>query len=320
MIEIEGKGFPALPFGDSDQLRVGDVVAAVGNPYGLEGTATLGIISATMRTEVGHGAFEDFLQIDAAINPGNSGGALVNVRGELVGINTVGPKEPGKATGIGFAIPINMARQITSEIVTHGRIRRGSPGLIVEDLTRGLMASLKTSTTRGAHIIEVVANSSAAGLGIKPGGIIVKVSGKPVRGAAEFHTRVETVPVGTKVPAVIEIDGQAREFMLVVGPLVMKPAESTLTQNLGSLAGAVVSDIALGNPLFGNLRGAQVLRVPKTAPAYATGIEAGDVIVGLDGATINSASDLASLADRAGMLFRVKILRDGNPAWVRVSR
>ena len=180
VIEVTERELPSLPIGDSDKIRVGDVVAAVGNPYGLEGTATLGIVSALMRTDVGHGAFEDFMQIDASINPGNSGGALVNVRGELIGINTAGPSERGKGAGIGFAIPINMAKTITAELVAHGRMKRGSPGLIVEDVSHETMMAQRSRPTRGAHIVEVVANSPAASAGIKPGAIVVSVANKPL--------------------------------------------------------------------------------------------------------------------------------------------
>lgn len=293
------------------------MVAAVGNPYGLEGTATLGIVSALLRYD---GAFEDFMQIDASIHPGNSGGALVNAKGELVGINTAGPSERSKGAGIGFAIPINMAKLIKAELIAHGRMRRGTPGLIVEDLTHELMVSQKTTLTRGAHILEVVPGSPAAAAGIKPGGIVVSVSDKPVRTAAEFNTRVGTVPLGTSLPTVIHIDGTEMVYRLTAADVMLKPAEIQLPKSLGGIAGAVIGDINLGNPLFGQVRGVQVLNAPAGTPAFATGLATGDVIVALDGASVRAADDLLRLADRSGMQYRVKVMRDGVPGWLRVTR
>ena len=155
VIKVEEPNLPSVAVGNSDQVRVGDVIMAVGNPFGLESTATLGIISALMRTEVGHEAFEDFMQIDAQINPGNSGGALVNINGELVGINTAVAGGPDRNVGIGFAIPINMAEAVKSELIAHGRMRRGSLGLVVEDLVPEAAPASMIGPKRGAVITRV---------------------------------------------------------------------------------------------------------------------------------------------------------------------
>ena len=320
VIEVAERNLPGIPLGNSDRVRVGDVVLAVGNPFGLEGTATLGIVSALMRNEVGHEAFEDFMQIDAAINPGNSGGALVNVRGELIGINTAGPNDGGKASGIGFAIPINMARTIKTELVANGRMRRGSPGILVEDLTHELMMELRTALTRGAHITDIVPGSSAAKAGIKPGGIVTSIAGKPVRGRAEFVTRIATVPAGTTLAVVINESGQDKHYTLVASEIVLPPERHTLSAEFGNIAGAVVGDIRIGNPLFGIVRGAQVIEVPKKSGAYALGLEPNDVIVGLDNAAIRTPEDLPQRLGSAGMQYRIVIMRGGVPAWVRVTR
>jgi serine protease DegQ len=320
VIEVTERDLPSIVIGNSDSSRVGDVVAAVGNPFGLEGTATLGIISALMRTEVGHGAFEDFMQIDASINPGNSGGALVNVRGELIGLNTAGPSEQGKGAGIGFAIPINMARAIATELIAKGKMKRGSPGLIVEDLSYELMMSLGTKLTRGAHIVEVVPNSPAAAAGIKPGGIVVSMSNKPVRNASEFSTRIDTVPAGTRLTAVIHTGKLASSYDLEAAEIVLKSLERVIPAEFGGIGGATVGDIRLGNPLFGDLRGAQVLRVPTGSRAHASGLDTGDVIVAVDNGSVRTADDFFRLGDGTGMQYRVKILRKGTPGWLRVTR
>ena len=320
VIEVTEPDLPGLPIGDSDKARVGDVVLAVGNPFGLESTATLGIVSALMRTSVGHEAFEDFMQIDAPINPGNSGGALVNVRGELIGINTAGPGDGGRATGIGFAIPINMARIIKGALIENGRMRRGSPGLIVEDLSPETMAVMGKRPTRGVRIVEVSAGSSAAAAGVQTGGIVTSISGKPVRTAGEFDTRVATVAAGTELAVTINRDGKETVHRLVASEITLEPVPVELPTDLGSIAGAVVGDIRLGNPLFGTLRGAQVLRVPAGTAAYASGLEPGDVIVAIDAAGIRTTEDLLRVANRSPMQYRVKIMRGATPAWVRVSR
>jgi S1-C subfamily serine protease len=317
VIEVAERDLPELPIGDSDRMRVGDLVVAVGNPYGLEGTATLGIVSALMRSD---GAFEDFIQIDAAINPGNSGGALVNAQGELIGINTAGPLQPGKGVGIGFAIPINMAKLIKAELITRGQMKRGSPGLIVDDVTHEGMGALKTNVTRGAHITDVVPGSPAAAAGIKPGGIVVMVGGKPVRNAGEFNTRFGTVPAGTTLPTVIHRDGRQSTYLLSAAAINLKPAEVKVPGSLAGLSGVVVGDITLGHPLYGLMRGAQVLDVPAGTPAYATGLAKGDVIVGLDAAAVRTTDDLLGLADRSGMQYRLRLVRNGVTGWLRVIR
>ena len=319
VIKVADRKLPQVAIGNSDKVRVGDVVAAVGNPFGLEGTATLGIVSALMRTEIGHEAFEDFLQIDAVINPGNSGSALVNTRGELIGINTATGGRVGNV-GIGFAIPVNMARIIKAELISKGRMQRGAPGLVVEDLSYERAAELMSRTNRGALVTGVVPGSPADLAGIKPGGIVTEISGKPVRGAAEFNTRVFTVPLGTVLPIVIREGGKDTRHLLPTAPITLATQEHVLPSDLGGIAGLVVADIALGNPLYGDIRGTQVVRAPAGTRAAGLGLKAGDVIVGLDDNNIRRSEQLIRYADRAGMNYRLDIVRNGQRGWVRVVR
>ena len=319
VLKIKPDKLPSMTIGDSDEAQVGDIVMAVGNPFGLESTATMGIVSGVMRTEVGHGAFEDYLQIDASINPGNSGGALVNIDGELIGINTAGPGN-GKSAGIGFAIPINMAMMIKNEIIAAGRIRRGSPGIVVEDLPPEMAMREDGSVIRGALVTKVLPNSPAAAAGISPGDIVVGAANKPVRSAAEFTTRTVTVPLGSQIPFILFSHGHGRLVKLTSSDLVIEPAGKPIPAQAGSIAGAVVGEILLGNPLFGELRGAQVMSVPADAPAFAAGLEDDDVIVRLDGTEIWSVDDLVRSITRAGTQYRIDIVRGGAPWWLRVSR
>jgi serine protease DegQ len=317
VVKVDEPGLPSIKLGDSDAMRVGDIVAAVGNPFGLEGTATLGIVSAVMRSEIGHGQFEDYLQIDAQIHPGNSGGALVNVRGELIGINTVGGER--RSLGIGFAVPFNMAKVIVEELITAGRMRRGSTGLIVADLPMELASPREGGVTRGAVVRKVLPKSPAAAAGIEPGDIVVSAGNRPVRSAAEFVTRTVTVPLGTSIPIVLFANGQGRMVSLTSADIVIDPEEITLQAEMGSLAGAVVGEILVGNRLYGDVLGAEVVRVAPDSPAYWIGLEPGDVIVGIDNASVRSPEGLIYRVGRAGMEFRVAIIRNGVPGLIRAK-
>ncbi|MFZ1104818.1 MAG: trypsin-like peptidase domain-containing protein [Hyphomicrobiaceae bacterium] len=315
VIKVDEPGLPSIKLGDSDAARVGDIVAAVGNPFGLEGTATLGIVSAVMRTEIGHGLFEDYLQIDAQIHPGNSGGALVNARGELIGINTVGGER--RSLGIGFAVPFNMARVIMDELITAGRMRRGSTGIIAADLPMELASPRDGGVTRGAIVRKVLPKSPAAAAGVQVGDIVVSAGNRPVRSAAEFVTRTATVPLGTSIPIVLFAKGQGRLVSLMSADIVIDPEEITLPPEMGSLAGAVVAEILLGNRLYGDVLGAEVLRVAAGSPAYWIGLEPGDVIVGIDDAKVRSPKELVYRVGRAGTELRIAIVRGGAPGLIR---
>jgi serine protease DegQ len=317
VIKIDEPNLPSLALSDSDAVRVGDIVAAVGNPFGLEGTATQGIVSAVMRSEIGHGQFEDYLQTDAPINPGNSGGALVNVRAELIGINTVISE---RGFGIGFAVPSNMVKATMDELIAAGRVRRGSTGLIVEDLPMKMASPPEGGVTRGAIVRKVIPKSPAAAAGIEPGDVVVSAGNKPVRSAAEFVTRTIGVPLGSSVPIILFSKGAGRVVPLMSADIVVEPKEITLGPDEGSLAGAVLGEILPGNPLYGDLLGIQILRTQADSPAYWAGLEPGDVIVGIDDARARSVEELKYRIGRAGNEFRVAIVRNGVPALIQAKR
>jgi serine protease DegQ len=320
VIKVDEADLPSIKLGDSDAVRVGDIVAAVGNPFGLEGTATLGMISAVRRTEIGHGAFEDFLQTDAQINPGNSGGALVNFRGELIGINTVAGGGRGRGVGLGFAVPINMAKVVMDELILAGRMRRGSIGLIVEDLPMAMASPPEGGAVRGAIVRKVLPKSPAAAAGIEPGDIVVSAGNKPVRTAGEFVTRTVTVPLGSTIDLIIFTKGHGRIVSVTLADIVFEPEETTLGPDLGNLAGAVVGEILIGNRLYGEMVGAQVLKIAAKSPAYWVGLEPEDVIVGIDDAKVRSPAELLYRVRRAGKDFAVSIVRNGSPGLIRATR
>ena len=218
VLQIDVSDLSALPLGDSDRLEVGDYVVAIGNPFGLGQTVTLGIVSALGRSGLGIEAYEDFIQTDAPINPGNSGGALVDLRGRLIGINTaiVGPT--GGSVGIGFAIPINMARHVMDQIVEFGEVRRGQLGVIIQDLTPDLARGLRLKAPEGALIAEVIKGSPAEEAGLEPGDVITGVDGQDVRSVADLRNRIGLKRIGEKVELEALRRGEKRTSTVVIGP------------------------------------------------------------------------------------------------------
>ena len=218
VLRVEGaQSLKTIPMGDSDRLDVGDFVIAVGNPFGLGQTVTSGIVSALGRTGVGKQGYEDFIQTDAAINPGNSGGALVNLRGELIGINTAIFSTGGGNVGIGFAVPINMARRVMDQIVEHGHVRRGRIGVSIKDMTPGAVVT-STETIEGAVIADVSRGSPAEQAGIQKGDIIVAADGTPIRSAAQLGNKISLTQVGERLQLTLRRKGAVRDVSVEVAP------------------------------------------------------------------------------------------------------
>lgn len=218
VIKIKEKGLVALPLGNSDQLRVGDFVVAIGNPYGLGQSVTSGIISALGRTDLGIEDYEDFIQTDASINPGNSGGALVDLNGRLIGINTaILGGDGGGNVGIGFAIPVNMVKNIVKQLVTYGQVERGQLGVVVQDLDHRLAKALGTKDSHGAVIVEVVYGSPADLAGLRSGDVITHINGKKVKNANDVRNKVGTMRIGTRINLDIFRNGRSKNLTAVIG-------------------------------------------------------------------------------------------------------
>jgi S1-C subfamily serine protease len=293
LLKIDATDLPFVPLGDSDAIKVGDIVVAIGNPFGLEGTATMGIVSALMRSDIGYEIFEDFVQIDASINPGNSGGALVNLKGELVAINTA-VAGGGRSVGIGFAIPVNLARNIGEQLLKYGTVRRGGLGMLTQSLTADVSMALQLKTSRGALVIRVVPGSPAEVAGVKAGDVVVRIAGKPVRGSEDYVTRVVNTPIDTSLDVELISDGQQiKQFSLVVAELAPPIPEVPVPPTFHGLDGAVLAPILLGSPYFGELRGAQVLRVEPKSAAERWPPRA--MIVGVDNVTVRTPEELLQL-------------------------
>ena len=198
LLKIEGRGLPAMPFGDSDRLEVGEPVMAIGNPFGLDQTVTTGIVSAKERF-IGSGPYDDFIQTDASVNPGNSGGPLVDVRGALIGINTAIFSQTGGSVGIGFAIPVNIAKDVLRQLRESGKVVRGYLGVAVAPVTPEARRAADLPTPKGAVVAEVVAGSPAAAAALKPGDVIVRFQGEELQDPRDLTRRVAATPPGTSV-------------------------------------------------------------------------------------------------------------------------
>jgi len=223
LLKIEAANLPALPFGDSDKLEVGEPVMAIGNPFGLEQTVTTGIVSAKERF-IGSGPYDDFIQTDASINPGNSGGPLVDTRGTLIGINTAIFSQTGGSVGIGFAIPVNLAKDVLRQLKDRGEVVRGYLGVSVMPVTPEARQAAKLEESRGALVAETVPGSPAASAGIKPGDIIVAFQGETIGNPHDLTRRVAGTPPGTKVALRVARNGRETPVAVTLGRLKDAPA------------------------------------------------------------------------------------------------
>lgn len=248
VIRIDTKNLPVLALGNSDHLEVGDWVVAIGNPFGLSHSITAGIISAKGRSNVGITDYEDFIQTDAAINPGNSGGPLVNLEGKAVGINTAIFTQSGGYMGIGFAIPINMAKNILDQLIEHGSVERGYIGVVIQDLTPDLARTFNVKDVKGVLVAEVSKDSPAEKAGLKQGDVIVELNGKRVEKVGPFRNRVALIAPGTKVQIVVLRDGRRKSLTVEIGKLpsaTQKPAvPAGNLEKLGLTVTTLTKDLA----------------------------------------------------------------------------
>jgi serine protease Do len=225
LLKVNATGLPVIPWGDSAKLKVAEWVLAIGNPFQLNQTVTLGIVSAMGRTNVGVAAYEDFIQTDAAINPGNSGGALINGRGELVGINTAIYSQSGGYQGVGFAVPSNLARKVMNDLIKFGQVRRGTLGyLVVREINEALAQRLEVPVSKGVLVERMTRDSSAYDAGIRPGDLIVSVNGKTIEDMGQMLRLVADAPIGSTVTVGAYRDGRKIEFRPAVVALRQRTA------------------------------------------------------------------------------------------------
>lgn len=309
LIKIDAKNLPSLPWGDSSRLQVGELVMAIGNPFGLNQTVTMGIISAVGRANVGIVDYEDFIQTDAAINPGNSGGALVNLQGELVGINTAIFSRSGGYMGIGFAIPSNMAQSIQRNLIEHGKVVRGWLGVSIQDLTPDLKEQFEAPDTKGVLISSIVPDGPADDAGLKRGDIIREYDNKPVRDSVHLRSLVAETTPDSRVELKVWRDGKSKHLTVKIGEMpkdLTAFAPSGKAEGDHALAGVSVEPAPLGSTP--NNEGVAVTGVEPGSPADRAGIREGDIILEINRKPVKDVEDFRRLTGQLGSDDRVLVL------------
>jgi serine protease Do len=284
VLKINANNLPTLPLGNSSTLQVGDLIFAIGDPFGIGETATMGIVSAKGRGRLGIEDYEDFIQTDAAINPGNSGGAMIDLHGNLVGINTaILTGGSGGNQGVGFAIPINLARNVMDQIRTHGKVVRGYMGVYIQDVTPEIAKQFHLNETRGALIGDVSADTPGAHAGLKRGDVILAVNGQEISGANELRLQISQTPPGTLVKLKVWRDGKTQDTNLTLGELPEKAEKASKgEEGGGALEGVdvenVTPEIAQQLNLKAGTHGVVVTSVDPSSAAGSVGLRQGDVI------------------------------------------
>jgi serine protease Do len=325
LLKVDAKGLPVLGLGDSAALQVGEPVMAIGNPFGLEQTVTTGIVSATGRV-LGAGPYDDFVQTDASINPGNSGGPLINARGQVVGINSIIFSRTGGSVGIGFAIPVNLAKSVFNQLAANGRVERGWLGVTIQELTPALVKSLGLPDGRGALVAEVTEGSPAAAAGLKQGDVIVGVAGHPVTRSSDLPSVIANIEPGHPVALSVLRDGKTLPLNATIARLEDRDTQgaSTTGENhgrLGLVVGPLTPDLAQELSLPKSLRGVVVREVRDGSPAAEAGIQAADVIVQVDRRPVGNVNELRTALDKHAqgtpLLFLIR--RDNAERYVTVA-
>jgi serine protease Do len=308
VLKLQGSNFPAITLGDSSKVQVGDYALAIGDPFGVGQTVTMGIVSAKGRGNLGIEDYEDFIQTDAPINPGNSGGALINDRGELVGINTaILSHGSGGNQGIGFAIPMNLARQVMSQLLDHGKVTRGYLGVVVQPISPAMARALGQSEPKGALVGDVSAKGPAQAGGVERGDIIVELNGKSVNDANELRNTVSMMQPGETVRVKISRNGSMRDLSVKLDELPASKEEAR-NQSEGAskeaLEGVSVenldADTAKELGLPASTKGVVVTDVDPSSPKADSGLRKGDVIQEVNHRPVRNVVEFEQAMHKAG--------------------
>jgi serine protease Do len=326
LLKIDATGLPVIPLGDSSKLRVGEPVMAVGNPFGLEQTVTTGIVSATGRV-LGEGAYDDFIQTDASINPGNSGGPLINARGEVVGINSAIFSRTGGSIGIGFAVPVNLAKFVVPQLAESGQVVRGWLGVTAQPLTPDLAAGLGVPKSEGALISQVWDGSPAAAAGLKRGDVIVEIDGRKIGRTTELSLLVAATPVGKDVTVAVLREGKpltvrakvARRELPAQLASTMAQTEPAPRARLGVAVEPVTPELA--GQLGVTATGVVVRQVAEGSPAAEAGLRPGDIITEANRQPVKNPDDLRRAVDgvQPGTPLLLLVRREGAVSYLVVK-
>tara|TARA_B100000749_G_scaffold90548_1_gene68797 strand:- start:126 stop:1445 length:1320 start_codon:yes stop_codon:yes gene_type:complete len=305
VIQIPAKGLKAINIGDSDTLRVGDFVVAIGNPFGLSQTATFGIVSALGRSGLGIEDYEDFIQTDASINQGNSGGALVNLRGELIGVNTAILARGGGNVGIGFAIPVNMVVSLTAQIIEFGEVRRGRLGVHIQDLTPELAQAFGVEAGSGALISKVMPDSAAKAADLREGDVITMVNGRAIKGATELQNVIGLARADEEIELTYIRDRKSFNKKIRIRAIVAEFGRGI--QISESFEGARLEDVDDSSSQNGQ-PGIRVVEVTSGSAAWQSGLRSGDVILSVNRQWVFSLEDLVQIVNgrTSGLLLNIQ--------------
>jgi len=317
ILKVDAKDLPALKMGDSDQLKVGEWVLAIGSPMSpnLAHTVTRGIVSAKGRSNVGLADYEDFIQTDAAINPGNSGGALINLNGELVGINTAIISKSGGFQGIGFAVPVNMARHVMESLIKHGAVIRGWLGVNIQNINETMAQAMDLEVSEGALVADVTKDSPAEKAGLEAGDVIIKYNGKKVTNVTQLRNEVAATAPDTKVDIKFIRDGKTKTVTVKIGKLKADEIAPETDEKLEKLFGFTVApfnkELASKYKLDKSLEGVVIVSIISNSPAYRAGLREGDLL---------TAMNRKKIADMEEFNNLVQDLKKGDTIFFRVVR
>jgi Do/DeqQ family serine protease len=307
VLQVEADRLAQIDIADSDRLRVGDFVVAIGNPFGLSHTVTSGIVSGLGRSNINPEAYEAFIQTDASINPGNSGGALVDLTGNLVGINSAIISRGGGNIGIGFAIPANMARSVMDQLIAFGEVRRGLLGVSINDVTPDIAATYGLEGTAGALVMAVSPGSAAETAGVRINDVIVSINGQRVRDTGSLRATIGSLPPGDRVRVGIVRDGRERTITATLGSAADAPTRAFTEPDRLEDPVFEGAEFAASSPGSGSEDGLLVARVAQGSPAYERGLRSGDVITSINRQPVRSAAEAeAIVADARSVILAVQ--------------
>ena len=316
VIKIMPENLISLKFSDSEKLRVGDFVVAIGNPFGIGQTVTSGIVSALGRSGLGIEAYENFIQTDASINPGNSGGALVNLKGELIGINTaiIGSKGASGSVGIGLAIPVNMALDITDQLIKFGKVKRGYLGVSAQDLTTDLSKAFGIDTNKGSIITKVQKNSPADKAGIKIGDVVTKINGQAIKNTAAMRNKIGLLKLNSIISMQLSRKGKVVTVKVkILEPKISKKSGIKINTRL---QGIVFSEIKEGMQEYGKITGIKIVKMKKDSRAYLVGIRPNDIILSINNIPVQKIKDLEIVSGKNDSELVMHVQRNNRTAFI----
>lgn len=318
LLQIKAKNLTAIPMSDSNLVKVGDFVAAIGNPFGLNQTVTSGIVSAIGRTTLGIESYEDFIQTDAPINPGNSGGALMNMQGQLVGINTAILAPNQGSIGIGFAIPANMVRSVMNQLLQYGNVKRGVLGIGAQDITPDLANAFNLDILHGAAVTQVLPDSPAHQAGIQVGDVITSINGNPIKNASDVVNYIGFLRVDSKIN--VSLLRQNKPITANVTLSDPKLREIAVEQKDPFFYGVGLKDFSQLSPIHGNVLGVLVVTVQEDSNAWHADLRPGDVITSVNQQKISGIDELKVAAAKANKVLLLNVLRGAGAVFLVIDK